>query len=116
MTTVADDWRTQSACRNLPTRLFFPDRGHHADPARTVCQRCPVQAQCAADGAREPHGIWADTSVAQRGNSLHNRGEPHRVLEVFACTVCDARVWADRHASATGFRCDACRFDDEDVA
>lgn len=115
MSTIAEDWRTQAACRDLPTRLFYPQRGRQADLAKGVCERCPVAAQCKADGEREPYGVWGGTSVDDRGG-IASRGQAHRLEDVRACVECDARVWAPRNVPARGFRCDACRFDDEDVA
>lgn len=109
-------WHEDAACSNLPTRIFYPERGRQATLAKTVCDRCPVHTQCQDEGAREPFGVWGRKSVAERGGSLHNRGEPHRLTDVRACTECDARVWVERNIPASGFRCEACRFDDEDVA
>ena len=50
-----DTWRDQAACRGHDTNLWF-------DPARqaeglAICDQCPVQAPCAAEGRRE-EGIW----------------------------------------------------------
>lgn len=109
-------WHEDAACRTLPTRIFYPERGHNAHAAKAVCERCPVRDECRAENAGEPFGIWGGSSVAERGNSLQNRGEPHRLTDVRACTECDARVWVERNIPAAGFRCEACRFDDEDVA
>lgn len=106
-------WRTQAACKNLPTHVFYPDKGVNADAAKTVCQRCPVQAECAKDGAHEPHGIWGGMSPLERGNSLHNRGQKHRLYDVAVCVDCDVRFWIVKtHLGRADTRCPACRIED----
>ena len=49
----ARKWRTEAACQQLPTDLFFPiGHGPRAQAqtrlAKEVCNACPVRAQCLA--------------------------------------------------------------------
>lgn len=104
-------WRTQAACKNVPTRIFYPEKGSNADAAKLVCERCPVKAQCAAAGQDEAHGIWGGQSPLERGG-LHNRGQKHRHWEVAACPVCDVRFWTGRTIATHGVRCESCRMED----
>lgn len=76
MADIRRSWRSDAACRGLPTAMFFPDPDR-ADPdgaaeARAVCARCPVRDACAEAGAREPAGIWGGLTAAER------RGRPAR--------------------------------------
>ncbi|MGH9104927.1 MAG: WhiB family transcriptional regulator [Acidimicrobiales bacterium] len=47
----APRWRSEAACRQLPTELFFPV-GHgpraqaQTDLAKGICKSCAVQAEC----------------------------------------------------------------------
>ena len=108
------NWRTEAACRGR-THLFFPEQGATAHLARAICNGCPVAAQCAQEGADEYHGVWGGTTPVDRGNA-RSRGQRLRTLEVYACTDCDARVWAPKQTAVTGFRCDQCRADDQAIA
>jgi hypothetical protein len=46
-------WSDRAACNDLPTSMFYPDRGsRHWEPppdekrAKRVCARCPVRTEC----------------------------------------------------------------------
>ncbi len=111
-------WHQDAACKTVPTRIFYPEKGLTAQHAKSVCERCPVQAECAAEGAHEPHGIWGGKSPLQRGTGLHNRGEKHRLYDVAACSQCDTRWWTHKTNSRSMLcpTCRTCRTDDEAVA
>lgn len=55
-------------CKEYPDVDFFPERGESNEPAKAVCGRCLVQAECLAFAIDEriEHGIWAGTSARQR--------------------------------------------------
>lgn len=108
-------WRTQAACRTVPTSVFFPEQGENAAAAKATCQRCPVARQCAQEGADEYHGVWGGVTPVERGNA-RSRGQRLRLTEVLACTQCDARVWVDKRTSIVNFRCEQCRADDQAIA
>jgi WhiB family redox-sensing transcriptional regulator len=65
-TQQAQNWRLAAACRGLDPKLFFPERGEDASTAKAVCARCPVRAECLADGFAEKSGIWGGTSERER--------------------------------------------------
>jgi len=48
--------------------LFFPERGDSTEPAKAVCARCLVRAECLAYALAEhiQHGIWGGTSERER--------------------------------------------------
>lgn len=64
-------WHLRAACRGKGTALWFPERGIPAKPAKAICYICPVQAECAAAGAGELHGIWGGTSGLDRRAARH---------------------------------------------
>lgn len=63
-------WRSDAACRGLPTAMFFPDPdrpdGDAGAEAQTVCDSCPVREACVEAGALEPTGIWGGLSPDER--------------------------------------------------
>lgn len=69
---TAPDWRTQAACRGLPTELFFPADGDDAgaERAKAVCRDCPVRRQCVAYALPDPnlYGVWGASTADQRRN------------------------------------------------
>ena len=54
-------WHAQAACRGQ-TDVMFPESepGRRADTsaAQALCERCPVQAECADAGRTERYGVW----------------------------------------------------------
>ena len=54
-------WHAQAACRGQ-TDVMFPvsEPGRRADTsaAQALCERCPVQAECADAGRTERYGVW----------------------------------------------------------
>jgi hypothetical protein len=59
-------WQEEAACRDAPVEPFFP-HPHYSEPfqsarlapARSWCDRCPVLAECHAEGvATRSHGVW----------------------------------------------------------
>lgn len=51
---MSADWYKQADCLHLPNEVFFDHK--HYDLARTVCQGCPVQAECLAAAIKEEGG------------------------------------------------------------
>jgi WhiB family transcriptional regulator, redox-sensing transcriptional regulator len=66
------EWTRRAACGSLPVRkadrIFFPERGGSSKPARTICARCPVRAECLAYALEkgEAFGIWGGASERER--------------------------------------------------
>jgi WhiB family redox-sensing transcriptional regulator len=66
-------WMTAALCAQTDPDLWTDTTGGGTGPAKRICQRCPVIADCAAHAqALEQHdgahirGIWGGTSRAQR--------------------------------------------------
>lgn len=59
-------WHQEAACRGADPDLFFPERGQSVAPARELCDRCPVRAECLDVGLGERFGIWGGTSERER--------------------------------------------------
>lgn len=63
-------WTDRGACRapGIDPSIFFPGQGEDARPAKDICARCPVSAEClefALDNG-ERFGIWGGTSQRER--------------------------------------------------
>lgn len=63
------EWHRRAACRGVGTDAFFLIRGQDPGPARELCGRCPVVAECAEVGQAEDYGIWGGLSPGQRRRS-----------------------------------------------
>jgi WhiB family transcriptional regulator, redox-sensing transcriptional regulator len=65
---VRPAWHADALCREHPEVNFFPERGEDARPARAICARCPVIAECRSHAVErnEIHGLWGGTSVRER--------------------------------------------------
>lgn len=61
-------WQDDALCREYPDVNFFPERGEDVAPAKGVCSRCAVRAECADYAIRlgERHGIWGGLSGIER--------------------------------------------------
>jgi WhiB family redox-sensing transcriptional regulator len=61
-------WMRDALCREHPEVNFHPDRGERTEPAKAVCERCPVRAACLehALANREHDGIWGGMSPRER--------------------------------------------------
>lgn len=53
-------WHDDAACRDKPTRWWFPEGNESPAHAIKVCRGCPVRVDCLADAYRYDvhHGIW----------------------------------------------------------
>lgn len=61
-------WRSQAACRNRPSYLWFPARGDHETmrKAQAVCGACTVRSQCRAEMLPEPVGVYGGLPASTR--------------------------------------------------
>ncbi|OZM80047.1 WhiB family transcriptional regulator [Pseudonocardia sp. MH-G8] len=67
-------WRQRAACRDNDPDLFFPTAApgtpahdRQAAPAKKVCRRCPVTADCLAEAfARIPNGVAGGLTEHER--------------------------------------------------
>lgn len=63
-------WHADALCREYPEVDFFPVGAspRREAPAKAVCARCLVRAECALDAMSDPGrvGIWGGTSRGER--------------------------------------------------
>lgn len=76
------DWQLEGLCRQIGNSVFFhPDgerglaRAARIQIAKTICNRCPVVAQCRvyALSVNEPYGIWGGMSENERRKHVQVR-------------------------------------------
>ena len=91
-----NDWRDVSACRDTPPAVFYPPADPHAnarknrtDPyatARTVCDGCPVTADCLTEAVTndDPYGFRAGMTPDQIADMIMQRsgGDTSKVCEM----------------------------------
>ena len=80
-----NDWRDESACRDTHPAVFYPPAAPHAnarknrtDPyaaARTVCDGCPVTADCLTEAVvtGDPYGFRAGLTPDEIGDIIAKR-------------------------------------------
>jgi len=61
-------WMATASCQYTDPEVFFPIPGKSLLPARRICHRCPVVAQCLrwALATGEPYGVLGGHSVSER--------------------------------------------------
>ena len=73
------EWQVNSACRELPTEIFFhpdgergPSRKNRIRNAKEICKKCPVINECLQHAltVQEPFGIWGGKSEEERAELL----------------------------------------------
>ena len=68
----ARHWHDRAACRGHAGLFFAPDRERLADrqareaAARSLCQLCPVQPECLAEGLGHKFGTWGGLTEEDR--------------------------------------------------
>ncbi len=82
-------------CRARGPDLWFADRPAELDLAKTLCQGCPVRADCLAGARhrREPWGVWGG-EIFERGVIVPRkrpRGRPAKAVRVVDADVCGGR-------------------------
>ena len=76
------DWKVENGKTRYMTdeewgawtsRVFFVQRGGSSEEAKTICERCPVKAECLSAGLvdvpisnKTPTGIWGGLSQRER--------------------------------------------------
>ncbi len=83
-------WMRDALCPEHPetAAAFFPERGHSTRPARALCRRCLVRAEClgyALDHGLD-EGIWGGSSPAERA-LLAKRGVTGDLVRRFGSDV-----------------------------
>lgn len=63
-----EPWTERALCAQTDPESFFPDKGGTSAPAKAVCRRCDVRAECLeyALAHDERFGIWGGLSVRER--------------------------------------------------
>lgn len=75
-------WMRDGLCAEYPSVTFFPERGQDVEPAKRVCSKCLVLAECrtwAMEQGAELLGIWAGTTPRQRQKMRKANPRPPRV-------------------------------------
>lgn len=75
---TTEPWVRAARCAKLelPSRLFFPERGESISLAVQCCARCSVRRECLDYALRtnEKFGIWGGTSERERRRMRRQRG------------------------------------------
>ena len=69
------NWRNRAACRGIDPDIFFPVTDEDAEPAKAVCNACPVREACLefALAAREREGVWGGATERERRRIVRQR-------------------------------------------
>ena len=61
-------WEASALCAQVGAVLFFPKKGESTAPAKAICRRCEVRAECleAALARHERYGVWGGLSERER--------------------------------------------------
>lgn len=64
----SEDWRDQSACRDIEPSTFFPIEIDEISQAKNICLGCSVRDECLdfALRANQEAGIWGGTTEDER--------------------------------------------------
>ncbi|UXE03029.1 WhiB family transcription factor [Mycobacterium phage GigiOuiOui] len=70
-------WRDLARCAEVDPEVFFPGKGESAKPAKRICARCEVRAECLefALANRENYGVFGGLSERERRPLLKANGE-----------------------------------------
>ena len=68
-------WRDHAACRGIEPDIFYPLTDEDAEPAKAVCDACPVRATCLdyALSSRERDGVWGGATERERRRMIRQR-------------------------------------------
>ncbi len=68
-------WRNRAACRGIDPDIFFPVTDEEAEPAKAICNACPVREACLefALAAREREGVWGGATERERRRIIRQR-------------------------------------------
>lgn len=89
-----ESWMLKGACRGLDPDFFHPRRGQATEPAKAICNRCPVQSDCLeyALGNFLKIGVWGGASERERRRIRRER----RTAARYGVSIDEARVIVDR--------------------
>lgn len=65
---MSTEWKLDGLCRQVDPETWYPEKGGDARPAKQVCRRCPVVAECLADALEheERFGVWGGLTFRER--------------------------------------------------
>jgi len=83
------EWMMRAACRGMDAAMFFPEKGENAGDAKTVCEGCPVRAECLelALVKREQFGVWGGLSEKDRRLIRGQRARQARTVRCQGCRL-----------------------------
>lgn len=96
---IADDrdWIDRALCAQTDPEIFYPDKGGTTRPAKAVCARCEVRAECLQEAldTGDEHGIRGGLSPRER----RNRAIPRTIqlLREHNLEPSTVRSWARRN-------------------
>ena len=62
-------WTEIAACKGVDPNIFFPELGESVEPAKAICARCTVTAECLEYSftlGSPCFGIWGGLSARER--------------------------------------------------
>lgn len=66
---MSNAWRVEALCAEIGPEAFFPERGEDVEPARSICEACPVIEPCREYAlAHNVRGIWGGLTWLERKN------------------------------------------------
>ena len=72
---MSSSWRQRAACRGVNPDVFYPASDEDAEPAKAICNACPVRQACLehALATRERDGIWGGATERERRRIIRQR-------------------------------------------
>jgi WhiB family transcriptional regulator, redox-sensing transcriptional regulator len=72
------DWDRHARCAGLPTDFFFSEDEDDRLYAKSICRRCPVEADCLAHAIqhRELGGVWGGRTDGERLELIASQARP----------------------------------------
>jgi WhiB family redox-sensing transcriptional regulator len=80
------DWRGLALCAEVDPELWFPRKGEPSAPAKLLCGRCDVRAECLeyALEMNEQFGVWGGLSTKERMALRRRRKLSHALRQAGA--------------------------------
>ena len=64
-------------CAQTDPELFFPEKGGTAEPAKRICQSCPIKTECLIEALVHNYedGIWGGLAPKERKALKHQKNK-----------------------------------------
>lgn len=84
-TTWDENWASRAVCRSSTAADDLFAKGAAQQSAKTICQKCPVVAECLADALdnRTEYGVWGGMTERERRALLRRRPEVRSWAQLF---------------------------------